>query len=117
MASRLQAASLFDPAILAGAARDCIVKLNPRTLMRNPVIFVTEVVAALVTVTFLRERLTGTGDPWFSGQIASWLWFTVLFCQFRRSCRRGPRQGAGGHVAQHALRRDCQAPARARRGV
>ncbi|MDB5600812.1 MAG: kdpB [Xanthobacteraceae bacterium] len=89
MASRLQAASLFDPAILAGAARDAFIKLNPRRLIRNPVIFVTEVVAAVVTVTFLRELFTHTGDPAFSGQIAAWLWFTVLFANFAEAVAEG----------------------------
>ena len=89
MASRLTAASLFDPAILAGAARDAFVKLNPRHLARNPVIFVTEVVAAVVTALFLRELLTQTGDPMFSGQIAAWLWFTVLFANFAEAVAEG----------------------------
>src|SRR6476620_11443020 len=89
MASRLHAASLFDPGILAGATGDAFRKLNPRTLMRNPVIFVTEVVAALVTATFLREWLTASGDPWFSAQIAAWLWFTVLFANFAEAVAEG----------------------------
>ena len=89
MASRLAAASLFDPAILSGAARDAFIKLNPRHLMRNPVIFVTEVVAAVVTALFLREMLTQTGNPMFSGQIAAWLWFTVLFANFAEAVAEG----------------------------
>ncbi len=89
MASRLTAASLFDPAILAGAARNSFVKLNPRHLARNPVIFVTEVVAAVVTAIFLRELFTQTGNPMFSGQIAAWLWFTVLFANFAEAVAEG----------------------------
>ena len=76
------AQSLFDPAILLPAVRQAFLKLDPRQLMRNPVIFVTEVVAALVTLLFLRDLAAGDGTASFSGQIAVWLWFTVLFATF-----------------------------------
>src|SRR5688500_17019252 len=89
MASRLQSASLFDPAILAGAAKASFVKLDPRKLVRNPVIFVTEIVAAIVTAVFLREIITQSGSPLFSGQIACWLWFTVLFANFAEAVAEG----------------------------
>ena len=107
MASRLQAASLFDPGILTGAARDAFFKLNPRTLMRNPVIFVTEVVAALVTITFLREWVTQTGDPWFSAQIAAWLWFTVLFANFAEAVAEG--RGKAQAATLRGMRSDIMA--------
>ncbi len=80
--------SLFDPAILFPAVRQAFVKLDPRRLMRNPVIFVTEVVAALVTLLFLRDLATGNGAG-FSGQIAIWLWFTVLFATFAEAVAEG----------------------------
>jgi len=80
--------SLFDPAILIPAARQAFVKLNPRHLMRNPVIFVTEVVAALVTLIFLRDLVFGLGVG-FSGQIAVWLWFTVIFATFAEAVAEG----------------------------
>ncbi|MGE0279007.1 MAG: potassium-transporting ATPase subunit KdpB [Rhizobiaceae bacterium] len=80
--------SLFDPAILIPAVRQAFVKLDPRHLMRNPVIFVTEVVAALVTLFFLRDLFLGTGAS-FSGQIAVWLWFTVLFATFAEAVAEG----------------------------
>ena len=57
--------------------------------MRNPVIFVTEVVAALVTLFFLRDLAIGTGSASFSGQIAVWLWFTVLFATFAEAVAEG----------------------------
>jgi K+-transporting ATPase ATPase B chain len=107
MASRLTAASLFDPAILAGAARDAFVKLNPRKLMRNPVIFVTEVVAAVVTAVFLREVITQSGDPVFSGQIAAWLWFTVLFANFAEAVAEG--RGKAQAAALRGMRTDVMA--------
>ncbi|RFC68964.1 MULTISPECIES: potassium-transporting ATPase subunit KdpB [Mesorhizobium] len=81
--------SLFDPAILVPALRDAFVKLDPRKLMRNPVIFVTEVVAALVTLFFVRDLVTADGQAGFSGQIAVWLWFTVLFATFAEAVAEG----------------------------
>ena len=89
MSSKVAAQPLLDGAILAQATRDAITKLDPRDLVRNPVIFVTEVVAALVTVLLLREVALGIGSPWFSGQIAVWLWFTVLFANFAEAVAEG----------------------------
>ncbi|MBO9629599.1 MAG: potassium-transporting ATPase subunit KdpB [Shinella sp.] len=83
------AVSLLDPAILLPAARDAFVKLDPRQLVRNPVIFVTEAVAVVVTVLFLRDLFTGSAEAGFSGQIAAWLWFTVLFATFAEAVAEG----------------------------
>ncbi|MCA1440130.1 potassium-transporting ATPase subunit KdpB [Ensifer sp. IC4062] len=80
---------LFDPAIILPAAQASFLKLDPRQLVRNPVIFVTEVVAALVTAFFIRDLLAGGGSPLFSGQIAAWLWFTVLFATFAEAVAEG----------------------------
>ncbi|GLK86286.1 potassium-transporting ATPase subunit KdpB [Ancylobacter defluvii] len=82
------APGLFAPAILGPAVVAAFRKLDPRQLMRNPVIFVTEAVAALVTLLFVRDIATG-GDAGFSGQIAAWLWFTVLFATFAESVAEG----------------------------
>ncbi|MFO1151653.1 MAG: potassium-transporting ATPase subunit KdpB [Alsobacter sp.] len=80
--------SLFDPALLRRAVPDAVRKLNPASLVRNPVIFVTEVVAALVTAIALRDL--ATGHPYaFTGQIAGWLWFTVLFANFAEAVAEG----------------------------
>jgi potassium-transporting ATPase ATP-binding subunit len=81
--------SLFDPAILIAATKHAFVKLDPRLLMRNPVIFVTAVVATLVTLFFLRDLFTGEGNALFSGQIAVWLWFTVIFATFAEAVAEG----------------------------
>jgi K+-transporting ATPase ATPase B chain len=83
------ALALFDPAILGAAAVDSVKKLAPQHLMGNPVIFVTEVVAALVTFLWARSLVIGGGDPFFSGQIALWLWFTVLFATFAEAVAEG----------------------------
>ncbi len=81
--------SLFDTAILFPAIRQAFLKLDPRHLMRNPVIFVTEVVAAVVTLMFVKDIITANGDALFSGQIAVWLWFTVLFATFAEAVAEG----------------------------
>src|SRR5947209_11763317 len=73
---------LFDPEIVRRAARDSFLKLNPLTLVKNPVIFVVEVGAALVTVFLLRDLFTRHAVVSFETQIALWLWFTVLFANF-----------------------------------
>ncbi len=80
---------LFDLSIIGPAARQAFVKMDPRQLMRTPVIFVTEVVAAMVSVLFLRDLVTGNGTAVFSGQIAAWLWFTVLFATFAEAVAEG----------------------------
>ncbi|XWZ92460.1 potassium-transporting ATPase subunit KdpB [Azospirillum sp. B2RO_4] len=82
--------SLFDARIAAQAAGVAVRKLDPRELVRNPVIFVTAVVAALSTVLVLRDLLgTGGAGIGVSGQIAAWLWFTVLFANFAEAVAEG----------------------------
>jgi K+-transporting ATPase ATPase B chain len=78
-----RARPLFDPEIVRRAARDSFVKLNPLTLLKNPVIFVVEVGAVLVTVFLLHDLFTTRhAAVGFEIQIAVWLWFTVLFANF-----------------------------------
>src|SRR5262245_16816102 len=78
----VRARPLFDPEILQRALKDSVLKLNPVTLMKNPVIFVVEVGAALVLLFLVRDVATGRGDVGFEFQIDLWLWFTVLFATF-----------------------------------
>jgi potassium-transporting ATPase ATP-binding subunit len=89
MAEHVRKLSLFDPKIVRRAVWDSVVKLNPRTLMRNPVMFVVEVVAGVTTILFLRDLLSGTGQPAFVGHISAWLWFTVLFANFAEAMAEG----------------------------
>src|SRR5579872_121326 len=89
MASKIKARGLFDPAILGPAAISALRKLDPRILARNPVIFVTEAVSAAVTGFFIRDLVVGNGVALFSGQIAAWLWFTVLFANFAEAVAEG----------------------------
>ncbi|MBV9301491.1 MAG: potassium-transporting ATPase subunit KdpB [Acidobacteriaceae bacterium] len=79
----VRARPLFDPEIVRRATRDSFTKLNPFTLVKNPVMFVVEVGALLVTVFLLRDTFAGIhGKQGFELQIALWLWFTVLFANF-----------------------------------
>jgi len=73
---------LFDPEIAGRAVKASFGKLNPLTLMKNPVMFVVEVGAALTTVFLIRDIFIGAAVIGFTLQIALWLWFTVLFANF-----------------------------------
>ncbi len=106
MASR-SATSLFDPAIARRASIEAFRKLNPKTLAKNPVIFVTEVVSLGVTILFLRDLVTNNGDALFSGQIAAWLWFTVLFANFAEAVAEG--RGKAQADAMRKTRSDTRA--------
>src|SRR2546427_6521055 len=77
-----RARPLFDPEILRRATRESFVKLNPRLVAKNPVMFVVEVGAAVTTVFVIKDAITGVGGLLFGVQIALWLWFTVLFANF-----------------------------------
>jgi len=89
MSSKAAAPGLFDAAIIKRATLDSLIKLDPRKLARNPVIFVTEAVSAVVTLLFLRDLVAHNGGAFFSGQIAAWLWFTVLFANFAEAVAEG----------------------------
>ncbi|CAO3455593.1 Potassium-transporting ATPase B chain (EC 3.6.3.12) (TC 3.A.3.7.1) [Azospirillum argentinense] len=88
-ATRTPAATLLDPAILLPAVAGSVRKLDPRLMARNPVMFCVEVVAALTTLLFLRDLLTGAGGIGFSLQIVLWLWFTLLFANFAEAVAEG----------------------------
>ncbi|MGQ3072899.1 MAG: potassium-transporting ATPase subunit KdpB [Ferrovibrionaceae bacterium] len=87
--SRTSAATLLDPKILAPAMGQAFVKLDPRLMIKNPVMFVVEVVAVLTTVLFVRDLVTGAGNYGFSFQINLWLWVTVLFANFAEAVAEG----------------------------
>ena len=82
-------ASITDSAILLPAIQGAFIKLNPRAMARNPVMFVVEIVATLTTMLFIRDLITHTGDHLFSFQINLWLWFTVLFANFAEAVAEG----------------------------
>jgi len=98
-AARGTRSSLLDGALLVRATGDALRKLNPARLIRNPVIFVTEVVSLLVTVLAILAITRGT--PWtFQAGIAAWLWLTVLFATFAEAIAEGR-----GRARAESLRR------------
>src|SRR6266404_710428 len=87
---RAPVSTMLDPKIVVPAIGSAFVKLDPRLMIKNPVMFVVEVVAALTTVIFLRELVTGGGASLgFTFQIILWLWFTVLFANFAEAVAEG----------------------------
>src|ERR1700694_4602130 len=86
---RMPVSTMLDPKIVIPAIGSAFVKLDPRLMMKNPVMFVVEIVAALTTVIFFRDLLTGGASPGFTFQIIIWLWFTVLFANFAEAVAEG----------------------------
>jgi K+-transporting ATPase ATPase B chain len=84
-----RARPLFDPPIVRRALKDSFVKLNPRLMMKNPVMFVVEVGAAMTTILAARDIVTGAALAGFTFQITLWLWFTVLFANFAEAMAEG----------------------------
>ena len=70
----MQRASLFERELVVPAIRDAFVKLDPRTLIRNPVMFTTAIVAAAATVILLRNAAIGSEGLLFQLQLVFWLW-------------------------------------------
>ncbi|PTM60358.1 potassium-transporting ATPase subunit KdpB [Phreatobacter oligotrophus] len=108
---------LFDGRILRAAALQAFAKLDPRGLVRNPVIFVTALVAVLATILAAREVAGGGVNAFIGVQIAIWLWFTVLFANFaeavaegrgkaRADAFRATRSNARAKVLTERTRRD-----------
>src|SRR5580658_5271463 len=83
------ASSILDPAILVPALWQSVVKLDPRVMIRNPVMFVVEIVAALTTIIFVRDLATGGAHLGFTLQIIFWLWLTVVFANFAEAVAEG----------------------------
>ncbi|MGN1287990.1 MAG: potassium-transporting ATPase subunit KdpB, partial [Bradyrhizobium sp.] len=86
---QVTASTMLDPKILVPAIKSAFVKLDPRLMAKNPVMFVVEVVAALTTVIFVRDLVTGNANLGFTFQIILWLWFTVLFANFAEAVAEG----------------------------
>jgi len=85
-----QPRSLADPAILRSALGQSVLKLHPRDMARNPVMFVVELGSALVTVLFVVKLPDSPADEnAFAGLVAAWLWFTVLFANFAEAIAEG----------------------------
>src|SRR5580765_4766482 len=79
MSERARKISMWDP----------LRKLDPRTQIKNPVMFIVEVGSLLTSVIFVQELAGHTGHPAFTGQVAAWLWFTVIFANFAEAMAEG----------------------------
>ncbi len=80
---------LLDPLIFRRAVTDALVKLHPRTMMKNPVMFVVECGAVMTTLLAARDLAAGAAIAGFTFQITLWLWFTVLFANFAEAMAEG----------------------------
>src|ERR1700751_3733977 len=100
--------ALFDRKIVLPAIGAAFVKLDPRTLIKNPVMFVLEIVTALTTVVLVRDLVTGGGHILFEFQIILWLWFTVLFANFAEAIA----EGRGKAQADTLRRQRSETPAK-----
>ncbi len=87
--SSLPKSSLLSAGLIGPACLGAVTKLDPRQMVKNPVMFVVEVVAAFTTLLFVRDLVTGGQDLGFTGQIILWLWFTVLFANFAEAVAEG----------------------------
>ncbi len=103
--------SIFDPAIVKTATVGAIKKLNPRTMMRNPVMFIVEVGSVLTTYLFIRDFSdSDSKQNAFAGLVAAWLWFTVLFANFAEAMAEG--RGKAQAAALRQTRADTVATVR-----
>ena len=87
--AQIRKKSLADSAILSRAILDSFRKLDPRTMVKNPVMFVVEVGAVLTTIQLVWNALHHAGQFGFGLQITLWLWFTVLFANFAEAMAEG----------------------------
>src|SRR5512143_1562664 len=107
---KVRAISAWEGPILRAAARDSLRKLDPRTTAKNPVMFVVEVGSVLTTLVWLRDLVApvaGGVPAWFTGNVAVWLWFTVLFANFAEALAEG--RGKAQAAALRGLRQETLA--------
>src|SRR5580765_5666753 len=89
MAKESKWRSLWDARIVRQALIDSLVKLSPRTMMRNPVMFVVEAGSVITTALLVKNALGHQDSFSFNLQITLWLWFTVLFANFAEAMAEG----------------------------
>src|SRR5678815_20274 len=87
--ARLEKPSIWDPALVRAAMVDACRKLDPRTMAKNPVMFVVETGAAFTTVLLIRDLAAAGGGIGFELQITIWLWATVLFANLAEAMAEG----------------------------
>ena len=98
---------LLDPPIVRRALRDAITKLDPRHMVRNPVMFVVLLGSLVTTIVLLGDLAGGRGHVGFTLQIALWLWFTVLFANFAEAMAEGRGKAQADSLRKN--RRETQA--------
>jgi K+-transporting ATPase ATPase B chain len=86
---RVPASAMLDPKIVWPAVGSAFVKLDPRLMVKNPVMFVVEMVALLTTILFIRDLVIGADQLGFTFQIILWLWITVIFANFAEAVAEG----------------------------
>ena len=87
--AKTQKLSIWDPALIRSGIIDAFGKLDPRTMVKNPVMFVVEVGAAFTTLLLARDLVNGRGGIAFELQITLWLWATVLFANLAEAMAEG----------------------------
>lgn len=107
--ARVTSRPLFDGPIVRRAIREAFGKLDPRRMIRNPVMFVVEIGGLFTTLLFVHALVTGAGDAsaGFIAAIGVWLWFTVLFANFAEAMAEG--RGKAQADALRKARKDVPA--------
>jgi K+-transporting ATPase ATPase B chain len=106
----VRAVSAWEGGIVRAAVLDSVIKLDPRVMAKNPVMFVVEIGSVLTTFIWLHDLITspaGAAPAWFTGQVALWLWFTVLFANFAEALAEG--RGKAQAAALRGLRQETMA--------
>jgi len=106
----VRAVSAWEGKIVRAALADSFVKLDPRLMAKNPVMFVVEIGSVLTTFIWLHDLFTkpaGAAPALFTGQVALWLWFTVLFANFAEALAEG--RGKAQAAALRGLRQETMA--------
>jgi len=109
-----RAVSAWEGPLLRAALVDSVRKLDPRAMVKNPVMFVVEIASVLTTLVWLRDlvlHLPGAAPAWFTGNVSLWLWFTVLFANFAEALAEG--RGKAQAAALRGLRQETMARKRA----
>jgi len=106
----IRAVSAWEAPVLRVALVDSLRKLDPRLMVRNPVMFVVEIGSVLTTLLWVRDLVApgpGAASPAFTGQVALWLWFTVVFANFAEALAEG--RGKAQAAALRGLRQETMA--------
>jgi K+-transporting ATPase ATPase B chain len=106
----VRAVSAWEGPLLRAAALDSLRKLDPRAMVKNPVMFVVEIGSVLTTLILIRDLVTqlpGAMPTWFTANVALWLWFTVVFANFAEALAEG--RGKAQAAALRGLRKETTA--------